>query len=90
MSVNQNFAEAKRKVRAFAKKDRGACKKIYFATRNEYTRSFADITNDGIRNAIASVRPLTADKDPIIRAHSRGQTDALKGILASRKNKGTR
>jgi hypothetical protein len=90
MSANRYFAGARRKVRAFAKKDKNAYKKIYSAAREKYRHSFDDIGDAGIRSAIASVKPLTADKDPIIRAHSRGQTDALRAVLAERARKASK
>jgi hypothetical protein len=87
MSEPGLFGGAKRRVRAFAKEDKNAYKKIYFSARRKYRHSFDDVSEAGIRSAIASVKPLTIDKDPIVRAHSRGQTDALRAVLADRAKK---
>lgn len=88
MNANRYFAGARRKVRAFAKKDKNAYKKIYFAARKEYRHKFDDIDDGGIRNVLSVAQRYANDKDPVVRAHSKGEADAMKAVLAERARKG--
>jgi hypothetical protein len=90
MSKPGLFGGARRKVRAFAKKDKSAYKKIYFLSKKQARHSFDDIGDDGIRSVIESNRSLATDKDPVIRASARGRIDSLRAVLAERAKKAGR